>query len=82
MIRESKIGERPVLILREPKPLPPEGHKCAVYHGCKADKVDREVILQCDCGKRYKCRASMLLENEYVWVRRLLPWPPKQEFDS
>lgn len=77
-MKESRLGDRPVLVLREPKPLPPERHKCVVWHGDDASKIDNGSIIQCDCGRRYRCRPSRMYQNTYVWVRRLLPWPPKQ----
>lgn len=88
-MRESRINGRPVLVLRESRPLPPaspEPHKCVVttwfqndWRYTKAVAEDNGAIIQCSCGRRYRCRKSRSIENEYVWVRRLLPWPPRQK---
>lgn len=80
-MREAQSGGRPFLVLREAKPVPPPpGHTCVVKYDQDGAKADYGMVIQCDCGKRYKCRkrfASVFVE--YVWVRRLLPWPPRQK---
>jgi hypothetical protein len=80
-MREAHLGDRSVLVLREPTPTSPpvEKHGCAAHRGERANKVDVGAIIQCDCGRRYKCRQSYQFEDEGVWVRRWLPWPPKQK---
>lgn len=82
-MREVDLGGRPVLVLREAKPLPPKGHTCPVYHGdYGARRGDNGAIIQCACGKRYRCRKSWAFDYCYVWVRRILPWPPKQAWPA
>jgi hypothetical protein len=68
------------LILRDPKPPTPEGHRCVVEHGDFAADEDNGMILQCVCGKRYRCRRGYLWADEFVWVRRIWPRPPKQDW--
>lgn len=81
MTREDRIHGQPVLVLSDPKPIPPPAHECAVHYGCSASIKDNGAIIQCECGKRYKCRArrGLTIEEGYVWVRRILPWPPRQK---
>lgn len=80
-MREAELGGRTVLVLREPKVIPdvPAPHLCVVLPGERSVKSDVGAIIQCTCGKRYRCRISHLDEDYGVWVRRILPWPPKQK---
>lgn len=80
-MRKVTIDGRTHLILREAKPgrSPKSTHECVVYHGQLGARKDVGAIIQCDCGKRYRARIH-LMDNDYcVWVRRILPWPPKVE---
>lgn len=76
---DTLIKNKPVLVLRKPKPVPKPGHQCVVKHGEGASLKDNYAIIQCVCGKRYRCRISYVWDSHWVWVRRLLPWPPKQQ---
>lgn len=69
-----------VAVLRPPKPKSETRHKCVgrVEDGW-AHPDDFKSIIQCSCGKRYKCRESWHITDRYVWVRRILPWPPKRK---
>lgn len=78
-MREAQMGDHTVLVLREPKPVP-NPHRCPVSVGDSAPEADNGAIIQCECGKRYQCRESQSLAHDYVWVRRLLPWPPRQSW--
>lgn len=79
-MREVTFNKRPALLLREPKPVePPPVHTCVVQHGTSGVRKDWRMVVQCDCGKRYKCRQDFVMTNSYMWVRRLLPWPPRQK---
>lgn len=69
-----------VLVLRNANPAPPARHSCAVKRGDSTIKENDGIIIQCECGKRYRCRQDLTLINRYIWVRRLLPWPPKQSW--
>lgn len=77
-MREVTIGHQPVLVLREAKPPKPVSHRCAVDHGELGAKKNIGAIIQCTCGRRYKCRVNWLNDDYGTWVRRILPWPPKQ----
>lgn len=69
-----------VAVLRPAKlPKPAPDHICVVTHGQRANRKDKKAIIQCSCGKRYKCREDFLIYDRWMWVRRWLPWPPKRK---
>lgn len=79
------VNGETVLVLREASPVERQRHRCSVQSGDRSSAGLNWTIIQCKCGRRYKCRKSYFLVNGnddpiYVWVRRILPRPPKQNW--
>jgi hypothetical protein len=62
-------------VLREPQPVRSKNHQCVVKRGERGSAKVNQVVIECNCGKRYVCRRSLWVKNRWVWVRHTAPRP-------
>lgn len=80
-MRETTFYGQPILVLREAtEPHEDNKHVCPVSAGEPTTRDEyHKMIFQCVCGKRYRCRRSVIDDDMYVWVRRWWPFPPRNK---